>query len=98
MKKSHVPVRQCIACRKRRPKEKLIRLQACGDTVVLSEPGEAGRGRGCYLCPTERCVEMGLKKGRVARALRGNFKVLPSKAELMRRLEIKGLLNDAVDR
>jgi hypothetical protein len=41
---------------------------------------------------------MALKKGRVARALRGDFKVLPSKAELMRRLEIKGLLNDAVDR
>jgi predicted RNA-binding protein YlxR (DUF448 family) len=73
-------------------------MEVCGGTVVLSEPGEAGRGRGCYLCPTERCVEVALKKGRVSRALRGNFKVLPSKAEIMRRLEIKGLLNGAVDR
>jgi predicted RNA-binding protein YlxR (DUF448 family) len=98
MKRGHIPVRQCIACRARRPKRELIRLEAHRGTVVTTGPGEAGRSRGCYLCPTERCIETALTKGRVSRALRGNFKELPSKAEIMRRLEIKGLVNGAVDR
>jgi predicted RNA-binding protein YlxR (DUF448 family) len=47
-------------------------------------------GRGCYVCPTVECIEVALKQKGLARALKKNAVVTPSKDELLRRLEIKG--------
>ena len=49
----HIPLRQCISCRQRRPKRELLR-------IVLSEAGPVidptGRkpGRGAYVCPDKK--------------------------------------------
>ncbi len=53
--KGHIPLRTCIACGNRRPKQELLRL-------VLSETGEiredlrtAFKGRGAYVCNQPSC-------------------------------------------
>ncbi|MFC1835538.1 YlxR family protein [Thermodesulfobacteriota bacterium] len=87
MKKGHIPVRQCIACRRRRPKKELIRLSALEERVVISGEQANNPGRGCYVCPREECVAAALVKGRLEKALRRRGLLVPSKEELLRRLD-----------
>jgi predicted RNA-binding protein YlxR (DUF448 family) len=65
-RKGSVPgLRTCIGCRTVRPKAELQRLVLGPDGAVRCEQGEALRGRGAYLCPTEGCAM------RAARRLEG---------------------------
>jgi len=65
----HVPQRTCIACRETRAKRELIRLvRTPGGDVEVDSLGRR-EGRGAYLCPEEKCWEVGLKKDRLERAL-----------------------------
>ena len=88
MKRGHVPVRQCIGCRRKRPASELIRFKACDETVVVSPPKDKTPGRGCYICPQEECLEAALRKGCLARALRRKI-VVPPKQGLLKGLEQK---------
>jgi uncharacterized protein len=90
MKRGHIPVRQCIGCRVRRPAHEMIRLKASEGTVIVSSPQDRTPGRGCYTCPDEKCVELALKRGSLARALRGKILVPPSKEALLKGHEKKG--------
>lgn len=90
MKKGHVPLRTCIGCRQKRPGQEMIRITAVGDTVAVSPRKSKLPGRGCYVCPTEKCVEAALRRNNLSRALRKNIAVLPSKEELLREIEQKG--------
>jgi len=90
MKKGHVPLRTCIGCRKKRPAGELLRFTACGDTVVLSTRKDKRTGRGCYVCPTEKCIEIAIRTKVLSRVLRSNVTTLPSKEELLGEVEQKG--------
>ncbi|GBD27816.1 hypothetical protein HRbin30_03172 [bacterium HR30] len=68
MSRKHVPIRFCVGCGKRSPKQELIRIRvdAKGSLVV----GEQGEGRGAYLHNDPSCWEaFGARKGLV-RSLR----------------------------
>ncbi|MCA1961737.1 MAG: YlxR family protein [Desulfomonile sp.] len=91
MKRGHIPIRQCIGCRTRRPKDELLRIVALDDNITICGRKQAAEGRGCYVCPKEGCVELALKKGRFSRALRRNINALPSKDELLSRAGIRGV-------
>jgi len=67
----------------------MIRLTAYEDTVVVARSKRNESGRGCYVCPSEECVNAALKKGRLSKALRKNILVLPSREGLLRGLEQK---------
>ncbi len=67
----------------------MIRLKAYEDTVAVVRPKVNERGRGCYVCLCEECVDAALKKGCLSRALRKNILVLPPKEGLLRGLEQK---------
>jgi uncharacterized protein len=90
MKKGHVPIRTCVGCGRKRPAVEMVRIKASNDTIVVAHGKDSLPGRGCYLCPAAKCVEAALKKGRIARALRREVIDIPSKEELLRRLEQKG--------
>lgn len=90
MKKGHVPLRTCVGCRKRRPPGELLRFTVSGETVVLSTGKDRGKGRGCYVCPTEKCIEIAMRTKAVSRALRSHVTSLPSKEELLGKVEQKG--------
>lgn len=91
MKRGHVPIRMCIVCRTKRPANELLRLKAIADTVVVSDRKGQHPGRGCYICPTELCVDSVLKKrGLLQRALRLEFVSSPSKEALLKGFDKKG--------
>ncbi len=71
----HIPNRTCVACREVRPKRELIRLVYTVDDTVEVDPSGKKAGRGVYLCPSADCWQMGLKKDKLERALRGRMSV-----------------------
>lgn len=62
MTKKHLPTRTCIACRRIKPKQHMIRIVRRPDRVVeIDESGKAN-GRGGYLCQHFACWHRVLKK------------------------------------
>jgi hypothetical protein len=61
-------MRTCLACRKVRPKRELIRLVRSTGGIVEFDTSGKKDGRGAYLCPECRNIE--LKDSQIKRALR----------------------------
>lgn len=55
---AHVPQRQCVVCRTRRPKADLLRLAWRGRDSLAWDPGPKSAGRGVYLCRQGGCVDV----------------------------------------
>ena len=65
----HTPVRQCISCRKKKSKSRLLRiLREPGGRISFDEE-QRGPGRGAYLCPDANCVKRARERGFLDRAL-----------------------------
>ncbi len=88
--KGHVPVRQCIACRERRPARDMFQFKCVDEQAVLVKPGEWLPGRGCYICRSEACIDRALHKHSFPRAMRRSDVIPPSREELVRRIEKEG--------
>ncbi len=63
-KKGHVPVRTCIGCRVKKKKEEMIWLSEGPAGVLVVNGKKPHEGRGFYLCPDLRCLNMARKKGK----------------------------------
>lgn len=50
MPAKHIPVRQCMACRSRRPKQELLRIVLSEGQPTIDPTGRKP-GRGAYVCP-----------------------------------------------
>jgi predicted RNA-binding protein YlxR (DUF448 family) len=61
--KGHVPVRMCIGCRAKKKKEEMIWLAERPTGVGVVNRKKPHQGRGFYLCPDLRCLNMAKKKG-----------------------------------
>ena len=59
-----------MACRQVKAKREMIRLVCTSDERVEVDTGSKKAGRGAYLCPAQECWQIGLKGGRLERALR----------------------------
>ena len=64
------PQRTCVACRKVRAKQELIRIVRISDGKLEVDTGGKKAGRGAYLCRASKCWEIGLKGSRLEYALR----------------------------
>ncbi len=69
----HIPQRTCLACRKVRAKEELIRLVCGSDKGVEVDLSGKKAGRGAYLCPTQECWAIGLRGGQLEHSLKVTF-------------------------
>lgn len=78
------PRRTCIGCRQVWAKRQLIRLVRLPDGQAAVDSSGSGPGRGAYVCPTPGCLETALKRGRLARALRGQVAVGEEALALLR--------------
>ncbi len=67
----------------RRPASEMIRLKAHDETVVVVNKKDRIPGRGCYLCPEDKCVEAALEKGRLSRALRRTIAMIPPREAIL---------------
>lgn len=73
MRRKHVPLRTCVACREIRPKREMVRIVRPPEgTVTVDERGKAA-GRGAYLCRRRACWTLALRKGRLEQALRASL-------------------------
>jgi uncharacterized protein len=69
-----VPTRTCIGCRRKAPKEELVRIvRARGGEVVLDRSGHAP-GRGAYVCNVG-CLSQVVRRRGVGRHLRADVEV-----------------------
>jgi len=60
--KGHIPVRRCIGCRAKKKKEEMIWLAESPAGVVVVNGKKPHQGRGFYLCPDLRCLNMAKKR------------------------------------
>ena len=68
---AHIPIRSCLACRRRAAKPALVRL-ALGDGTVALDAAARMPGRGAYLCRRRACLDAALRRdgAPILRALR----------------------------
>ncbi len=71
--KQHAPQRTCVACRKVKAKQELIRLVRVSDGSVEVDASGKKAGRGAYLCRSQGCWEVGLRGSQLERVLRTTF-------------------------
>jgi predicted RNA-binding protein YlxR (DUF448 family) len=63
------PVRTCVGCRERSPKQELLRVVA-GEGTLVPDPAGRAPGRGAHVHPTSTCLELALRRRAFTRALR----------------------------
>ena len=68
--KGHVPIRQCIACGRKGPKNELIRLVLNDARQVTQDSAGVMPGRGAYVCRRDVCMEKLSGKKRLKKAFR----------------------------
>jgi len=61
-KRGHVPIRTCIGCREKKKKEEMVWLAQSPEGPVVVNEKKPHQGRGFYLCPDLRCLNMAKKK------------------------------------
>lgn len=65
----HIPQRQCVACRRMRPKRELVRVVRTPVGEIRVDATGKVSGRGAYVCPADACVESALRERRLEHAL-----------------------------
>jgi hypothetical protein len=70
----HLHERTCIGCRNPFEKDQVVRIAAGPDMIVL-DYREKLPGRGCYVCPRRECIEKGVNRENLSRALRSRVRV-----------------------
>ncbi len=53
MKPRHIPMRTCVVCRDKKPKQELLRIVRTPEGEVRVDSGGRLSGRGGYVCSTE---------------------------------------------
>ena len=91
IKKGHIPVRTCVACREKRPADEMVRLGVFERSLIVTNKKMNSGGRGCYVCPSERCAEKALRKRLLQKALRTEIEIIPSVQSILRRSTQKGV-------
>jgi predicted RNA-binding protein YlxR (DUF448 family) len=64
-----IPMRKCIACGIQKPKKELIRIVRTPEQKVFIDPKGKVSGRGAYLCASQECFDLAMKKKALTRAL-----------------------------
>ncbi len=69
MKKKKVPVRKCIICGEAKAKKELLRVVKTSEGEVKVDLTGKINGRGAYICPTIKCLELAIKSKKISRSL-----------------------------
>jgi len=68
--KHNLPIRQCIGCRKKHPKEELLRFVCLPSGQIVFDKNCRLEGRGNYLCPANDCFDRASKGKFIQESLR----------------------------
>ena len=67
-RKDNPPERQCVLCREKKPKDRLLRIVRTEDGVLIDPTGRKN-GRGAYVCTARSCIEKASRTGALSKAL-----------------------------
>lgn len=67
-------VRTCVACRKRAPREEMLRVVVLDGRLTVDDRAVLP-GRGAWVHPTVRCLDQAVSRGAFSRALRVSGKL-----------------------
>jgi predicted RNA-binding protein YlxR (DUF448 family) len=67
------PERTCVGCRQTAPKRSLLRVVRSSEQIVRPDPSGSAAGRGAYVHRDVGCVDLALRRGGMARALRAGL-------------------------
>jgi uncharacterized protein len=81
--------RSCAACRRRAPRESLLRCVADPAGRLRVDPLQRAPGRGVYLCPDPACVGAACRRGALAHGLRRRLQ--PLAAEQLQRAALEAV-------
>jgi len=81
-----ISLRTCVGCRAVNERGHLLRLVRQPDGTVQADPQGRLLGRGAYICWSEGCLDVALKRGRFAHAFRGVALLPPEGILWVRRL------------
>ncbi|WP_062306180.1 RNase P modulator RnpM [Alicyclobacillus sendaiensis] len=65
-----VPLRKCVGCQEMKPKAELTRVVRTPEGDIVLDPTGKRNGRGAYLCPSEACLNVAVKRRALERALK----------------------------
>ena len=69
MKTRKIPLRMCLGCNQRKPKQELIRVVRDGEGNVNVDYTGKMNGRGAYLCKRTECFKKSIKSNALSRIL-----------------------------
>jgi len=69
MENKYIPMRKCICCQTRFPKNELMRI-AKTDSGYAPDPKSKLTGRGAYICKKDECIFALEKKNALSRAFK----------------------------
>ena len=64
-----IPMRQCMGCRERKPKNEMIRVVRTTETEAQLDFSGKLNGRGAYVCPQMACLKKAIKSRALDRCL-----------------------------
>jgi hypothetical protein len=70
LKPRHIPERTCVVCRGKKPKSELTRIVRTPEGEVMIDPTGRMNGRGAYICVSLDDWVDGVRKGKLAHALK----------------------------
>ncbi len=78
-----VPERTCVCCRKKSAKSVLLRVVVPEDVLIFDKV-QRMPGRGYYLCPEKKCVDIFMDRKRINKILKRKITTLLSSEELLK--------------
>jgi hypothetical protein len=73
MRKKHIPLRTCVACRTTGDKRGLLRVVRPPEGPVVYDQSGKKNGRGAYVCANISCIETARKQKKLERSLRAEI-------------------------
>jgi len=63
-----IPMRMCVSCREKRPKQELLRVVHCPDGTITVDLTGKKPGRGAYICRDVECLKRSRRQRQLERA------------------------------
>lgn len=70
MKSKRIPLRKCVSCSEKKPKNELVRIVKEDDKNAKIDLLGKANGRGAYLCLNLKCIDKAEETKKLSRALK----------------------------